>query len=56
MEIVKAGTDWLTEGGGKYVKILQRAVKDGKLSVDILRDNAKYIITWVLNAQKGTDK
>ena len=56
VEIVKAGTDWLTEGGGKYVKILQRAVKDGKLSVDVLRDNARYVIAWVLNARKGTDK
>ncbi len=50
VEIVKAGTDWLTEGGGKYVKILKKAVRDGKLSADILRDNAKYVIAWVLNA------
>ena len=56
VEIVKAGTDWLTEGGGKYVKILKKAVKDGKLSADILRDNARYVIAWVLKAQKGADK
>ena len=51
MEIVKAGTDWLTEGGARYVKILKRAVRDGRLSADILRDNAKYVIAWVLKAK-----
>lgn len=51
-EIVKAGTDWLTEGGGKYAKLLKKAVKDGKLSTDILRDNVKYVIAWVLKAQR----
>ena len=56
VEIVKAGTDWLTEGGGKYVKILKKAVKDGKLSTDVLRDNAKTVIAWVLKAQKGAGK
>ena len=48
VEIVKAGTDWLTEGGGKYVRILRKAVRDGKLSTEILRDNAKYVIGMVL--------
>ena len=48
VEIVKAGTDWLTEGGRKYVHILRKAVRNGKLSTDILRDNAKYVIGMVL--------
>ena len=52
VEIVKAGTDWLTEGGAKYVKILKKAVRDGKLSTDNLRDNARYVIAWVLKAQR----
>ena len=52
VEIVKAGTDWLTEGGGKYVRILKRAVRDGRLSADILRDNAKYVIGMVLKYQR----
>ena len=56
VEIVKAGTDWLTEGGRKYVKILKKAVRDGKLSIDILRDNARFVIAWVLKTQKGADK
>ena len=56
VEIVMAGTDWLTEGGGKYVKILKKAVKAGKLSTDVLRDNARYIVAWVLKAQKGAGK
>ena len=56
VEIVKAGTCWLTEGGGRYVNILKKAVKSGKLSEDILRDNAKYVIAWVLKAMKGAKK
>ena len=48
VEIVKAGTDWLTEGGGKYVRILRKAVRDGKLSKEILRDNAKHVIGMIL--------
>ena len=56
VEIVKAGTDWLTEGGGKYVKILKKAVREGKLSTDNMRDNARYIVAWVLKAQKGAGK
>lgn len=52
VEIVKAGTSWLTEGGGKYVNILKKAVKSGKLPVEILRDNAKYVLKTVL---RGTE-
>lgn len=51
VEIVRAGTSWLTEGGRKYVKILKKAVKDGRLSVDILRDNTKYVIGMVMKSQ-----
>lgn len=53
IEIVKAGTDWLTEGGSKYVRILKKAVKDGRLSVDLLRDNAKYVVSLVLKAKRS---
>ena len=54
VEIVRAGTDWLTEGGSRYVKILKKAVKNGTLSVEILRDNAKYVVAWVLKTQEGS--
>lgn len=53
VEIVKAGGNWLTEGGGKYTKILRKAVKSGTLSEDVLRDNARYTIALVLKAMKG---
>ena len=56
VEIVKAGTDWLTEGGGKYVRVLKKAVKNSTLSTDILRDNAKYVISLVLHAAKENVK
>ena len=48
VEIVKAGTGWLTEGGRKYVRILKKAVHEGRISEDILRDNAKQVIRLVL--------
>ncbi len=47
VEMVKAGTGWLTEGGSKYVRILKKAVKDGRLSPDILRDNAAYTVRLI---------
>ena len=48
VEMVKAGNCWLTEGGGKYVKILQKAVKEGKLSRAVLENNVRYVIRAVL--------
>ena len=48
VEIVKAGTGWLTEGGRKYVSILKKAYKEGKISEEILRDNAKQVVKLVL--------
>ena len=54
VEIVKAGTDWLTEGGPQYVRILKKAVKDGTLPVETLRDNAKTVVAWILKSQEGS--
>ena len=48
VEIVKAGTGWLTEGGGKYVRTLRRAVKSGKLPKAVLQDNVKQVIRLLL--------
>ena len=48
VEMVKAGNCWLTEGGGKYVKILQRGVKEGKLSRAVLENNVRYIVGTIL--------
>lgn len=48
VEMVKAGTGWLTEGGRKYVRILKKAVKDGKLDKAVLRDNAAYIVKLIV--------
>ena len=50
---IYAGTGWLTEGGSKYVRILQKAVKEGRLSPEILRDNARYTIGLVLKKYKA---
>ncbi|MCD7763407.1 MAG: hypothetical protein LUI14_09480 [Lachnospiraceae bacterium] len=44
VEMVKAGNCWLTEGGGRYVKILEKAVKEGNISRANLEDNIRYVI------------
>jgi len=48
VEMVKAGTGWLTEGGSKYVRILEKAVREGKLDPEILRANAVYTVRTIL--------
>ena len=48
VEMVKAGNCWLTEGGGKYVRILQKAVKEGKLSRAVLEHNVRYVVKTIL--------
>lgn len=52
VEMVKAGTCWLTEGGKKYVKILENAAREGKLSKAILQDNVKYVMKLIVRAYK----
>lgn len=48
VEMVKAGNCWLTEGGGKYVKILRQAVKEGTLSRAVLEQNVRYVVKMIL--------
>lgn len=48
VEIVKAGNSWLTEGGGKYVKIIQEAAKAGKIDRAVLENNVKYLVNTML--------
>lgn len=48
VEIVRAGTGWLTEGGRKYVRILEKAAKDGRIPPEVLRDNARQVIRLIL--------
>ena len=48
VEMVKAGNCWLTDGGGKYVRILQKAVKEGKLSRAVLEHNVRYVVKTIL--------
>ena len=51
--MVKAGNCWLTEGSGKYVKILRKAVKDGRLPRKYLEANAKYLIKTIFSVVAG---
>ena len=48
VEMVKAGNCWLTDGGSKYVRILQKAVKEGKLSRAVLEHNVRYVVKTIL--------
>ena len=48
VEMVKAGNCWLTDGSGKYVRILQKAVKEGKLSRAVLEQNVRYVVKTIL--------
>lgn len=48
VEMVKAGNCWLTEGNSKYVRILQTAVKEGRLSRAVLENNVRYIVKMLL--------
>lgn len=48
VEMVKAGNCWLTDGGGKYVRILRKAVKEGKLSRAVLEHNVRYVVKTIL--------
>ena len=43
-----AGNCWLTEGGGKYVKVLKKAVRDGMLSRAVLEHNVRWLIKTML--------
>lgn len=48
VEMVKAGNSWLTEGGSKYVKIIQKAAKDGKIDRAVLENNVRYLVGTML--------
>lgn len=48
VEMAKAGNSWLTEGSGKYVKILHKAVEDGRLPREILEENVTWLIKTML--------
>ncbi len=48
VEMVKAGNCWLTEGNPKYVKILMKAIKNGRLSRATLENNVRPLIDLVL--------
>lgn len=57
VQMVKAGNQWLTDGGRKYVKILQKAVKEGHLSRAVLEQNVltqiKLLLKWCGSQRKG---
>lgn len=48
VEMVKAGNCWLTEGNGKYKKILLQAVKEGRLRRSVLEYNVRHLIALIM--------
>lgn len=56
VEIVKAGTSWVSSGGPKYVEILKNAVDDGKLSKAVLQNNVKYLLKVLIKVYRNQMK
>ena len=48
VEMVKAGNCWLTEGSKKYSRLLEQAVKEGRLSRAVLERNVRSVISTML--------
>lgn len=46
--MVKAGNCWLTEGSKKYSRLLEQAVKEGRLSRAVLERNVRSVISTML--------
>ncbi len=60
VEMVKAGNGWITKGGREWVKVLQRAVKEGRLSRAVLENNVRYqirmLLKWGGNSKESSDR
>lgn len=52
VEMVKAGNCWITEGGKKWVKVIQKAAKEGEISRPVLEHNVRYLIATLLKWNK----
>lgn len=52
LEMVKAGNEWITEGESKHIKLLQEAVRDGKLSRAVLEQACIHIVKTLLKVCK----
>lgn len=48
VRMVNAGNSWITAGGPKWVRVLRKAAKEGKISRDILESNVRRIIMILL--------
>lgn len=48
VRMVNAGNSWITAGGPKWVKVLQKVAKEGKISRDVLEHNVRRIIMVLL--------
>ena len=48
VEMVKAGNCWITSGGSKWVKVLKKAAKEGRLSRAVLENNVRWLIKTLL--------
>lgn len=48
VEMVKAGNCWITAGGPKWVKMLQKAAKEGKVPRTVLENNVRWLMKVML--------
>lgn len=49
VEMVRAGNCWITSGGKKWVKVLQNAAKEGRISRGVLEQNVRWQIKTLLH-------
>lgn len=49
VECAKAGNCFLTPGDNKHIKMLESAVKEGRLSKAVLQRNVRYIFSTMIN-------
>lgn len=48
VEMVKAGNCWITAGGAKWVKTIQKTAQEGKISRAVLENNVRWLIKILL--------
>lgn len=48
VEMAKAGNCWITAGGAKWVKVMQKAAAEGKISRAVLEHNVRWLMKTLL--------
>lgn len=52
VEMVKAGNCWITSGGKKWIRTIQKARKGGRISRAVLENNVRWLVKTLLHWAK----